>query len=71
MVTFVGLSIIQKEADGTFTVTKRRFLFDEDANKLFHEIAKDRWGNLWIGSVGEGGFQTQFQSVGHSELPSE
>ena len=69
VVTFVGLSIIQKEADGTFTVTKGDSFFDEDANKLFHEIAKDRWGNLWIGSVGEGVFKLNFNQLAIQNFP--
>lgn len=69
VVTFVGLSLIQKEADGTFTVTKGDSFFDEDANKLFHEIVKDRWGNLWIGSVGEGVFKLNFNKLSIQNFP--
>jgi len=69
VVTFVGLSIIQKEADGTFTVTKGDSFFNEDANKLFHEIVKDRWGNLWIGSVGEGLFKLDFNKLPIQNYP--
>ena len=63
VVTYSGLNLIEKELDGTFKVMETNSFFDESANKLFHEIIKDRRGNLWVGSVGEGLFKLDFNKL--------
>lgn len=60
LVTFSGLNVIEKQGDGTFRLLDTRSLFKDYGNKLFHEIARDRYGNLWIGSVGDGLYKLDF-----------
>jgi len=63
VVTFSGLSLIEKEQDGLFKVLDTGSFFNESTNKLFHEIIKDRKGNLWVGSVGEGLYKLDFNKL--------
>jgi signal transduction histidine kinase/ligand-binding sensor domain-containing protein/DNA-binding response OmpR family regulator len=63
VVTFSGLSLIEKEQDGSFKVLDTGSFFNESTNKLFHEIIKDRKGNLWVGSVGEGLYKLDFNKL--------
>lgn len=63
VVTFSNLSVIKKENDGTFTVTNSDAYFSDSSNKLFHEIVKDRWGNLWLGSIGDGLLKLDFNKL--------
>jgi len=63
VVTFSGLSLIEKELDGSFKMVDTGSFFNENTNKLFHEIMKDRKGNLWVGSVGEGLYKLDFNKL--------
>ena len=63
VVTFSGLILIEKEPDGLFKVLDTGSFFNESTNKLFHEITKDRKGNLWVGSVGEGLYKLDFNKL--------
>ena len=71
VVTFSNLSIIKKEIDGTNTIINSDSFFADTSNKLFHEIVKDRWGNLWLGSVGDGLYKLDFnkQIIKNFTLP--
>ncbi|MEI7502138.1 MAG: two-component regulator propeller domain-containing protein, partial [Paludibacter sp.] len=63
IVTYSGLNVIEKDADGAYKVLETNSFFEESANKLFHEIIKDRRGNLWVGSVGEGLYKLDFNKL--------
>ncbi len=63
VITFKNLSSITKESDGKFTVNETDKLFDDTSLKLFHEIVKDRLGNLWVGTVGEGLYKLDFNKL--------
>ncbi len=63
IVTFNGLSVLTKEADGSVTVENGKQLFDQSSSGLFHEIIKDRRGNLWVGSIGEGLYRQDFNRL--------
>ncbi len=63
VITFSNLSSISKDADGKFTVYETDKLFDDTSMKLFHEIVKDRKGNLWLGSVGDGLYKLDFNKL--------
>ena len=69
VVTYSGLSMIEKESDGTYKIFYTNSFFDETSNKLFHEISKDRKGNLWIGSVGDGLFKLDFNKLPIENYP--
>ncbi len=63
VITFSGLRLVVKEPNGTCKMLDADSFFDEATNKLFHEITKDRRGNLWIGSVGEGIYKLDFNKL--------
>ena len=69
VVTFSGLNLIAKEADGSYKIVDTNSFFNESTNKLFHEIAKDRRGNLWIGSVGDGLYKLDFNKLSIQNYP--
>ncbi len=69
VVTFSDLSIIQKEPDGTFNIVSTENLFNQSDSRLFHEISKDRLGNLWVGSVGEGLYKLDFNKPAIQNFP--
>lgn len=69
VVTFSGLNLIEKEADGSYKVLNTNSFFDESTSNLFHEISKDRWGNLWIGSVGDGLYKLDFNKLSIQNYP--
>ena len=69
IVTYSGLSLIEKEIDGTYKIFDTNSFFDETSNILFHEISKDRKGNLWIGSVGDGLFKLDFNKLPIENYP--
>jgi len=63
VVTFSGLNLIKKETNGSYKVTETKSFFDASASNVFHEITKDRRGNLWLGSDGEGLFNLDFNKL--------
>ncbi len=63
IVTFNGLSVLTKETDGSVIVENGKQLFDQSSSGLFHEIIKDRRGNLWVGSIGEGLYRQDFNRL--------
>jgi signal transduction histidine kinase/ligand-binding sensor domain-containing protein/DNA-binding response OmpR family regulator len=69
VVTYSGLNLIEKEVDGTYKIFNTNSFFDETSNILFHEISKDRKGNLWIGSVGDGLFKLDFNKLPIENYP--
>jgi len=69
VVTFSGLNLIRKEADGSFKVIDTKSFFDATASNLFHEIIKDRQGNLWLGSDGEGLYNLDFNKLSIQNYP--
>ncbi|HEY6913508.1 MAG TPA: ATP-binding protein, partial [Paludibacter sp.] len=69
VVTFSGLNLIEKEADGSYKVLDTNSYFSENTSKLFHEISKDRRGNLWIGSVGDGLYKLDFNKLSIQNYP--
>jgi len=69
VVTYSGLSMIEKEANGKYKIFYTNSFFDETSNILFHEISKDRKGNLWIGSVGDGLFKLDFNKLSIENYP--
>jgi signal transduction histidine kinase/ligand-binding sensor domain-containing protein/DNA-binding response OmpR family regulator len=69
VVTFNGLRLIEKLQDSTARIINTETFFDESTNKLFHEIIKDRRGNLWIGSVGEGIYKMDFNKLSIQNFP--
>jgi signal transduction histidine kinase/ligand-binding sensor domain-containing protein/DNA-binding response OmpR family regulator len=69
VVTFSGLTLIEKQPDGTCSLVDADAFFEETSNKLFHEVSKDRSGNLWIGSVGEGLYKLDFNKLSVQNFP--
>jgi len=63
VITYSGLRLIEKEPDGSYATIDADLFFGEATNKLFHEIIKDRLGNLWVGSVGEGVYKLDFNKL--------
>lgn len=69
VVTFSGLTMIEKGLGGTYKMVETSSFFNESGNKLFHEIIKDRKGNLWVGSVGEGLYNLDFNKLSIQNYP--
>ena len=69
VVTYTGLNMIEKLPDGSNKIYNTDSFFDKTAGKLFHEILKDRRGNLWLGSIGEGLFKLDFNRVSIQNYP--
>jgi signal transduction histidine kinase/ligand-binding sensor domain-containing protein/DNA-binding response OmpR family regulator len=69
VITFSGLSLIEKQPDGTCRMINASSFFCEITNNLFHEISKDRRGNLWIGSVGDGLYKLDFNKLSIQNYP--
>ncbi len=63
LVTFSGLDVLEKDENGQYIVYNGNKLFDEEATELFHAIIRDNHDNLWLGSVGEGAFQMDFNRL--------
>lgn len=63
LVTFSGLTVLNKEPDGTVTLNSGGGMLDEISTQLFHEIYKDRRGNLWLGTVGDGLYKLEFNRL--------
>ena len=62
VVTYSGLRSIEKK--GTeYLVNGSRHLFGNGDYQLFHSIVRDRNNNLWLGSVGEGVFQMDYNRL--------
>ena len=60
LVTFRGMNLIEKLADGTCRLVDTESLFQAGTSRLFHEINKDQHGNIWLGSVGDGLYKLDF-----------
>jgi len=62
VVTYSGLRSIEIRGD-EFIVSGSRHLFGNGDYQLFHSIVRDRNNNLWLGSVGEGVFQMDYNRL--------
>ena len=69
VVTFGGLSLIEKDLDGSYKIQDAGSFFNESSNKLFHEISRDRRGNLWIGTVANGLYKLDFNKLSIQNFP--
>jgi signal transduction histidine kinase/ligand-binding sensor domain-containing protein/DNA-binding response OmpR family regulator len=63
LVTFTGLDVLEKDENGQYIVYNGNQLFNDEATGLFHSIIRDNRDNLWLGSVGEGIFQMDFNKL--------
>jgi Signal transduction histidine kinase len=68
-ITFNGLILISKDNANSYVVSDADKFFTASSNKLFHEIIKDRKGNLWLGSVGDGLFKLDFNKLVINNYP--
>ncbi len=59
-VTYSGFNVLQITDKKTLKIIDSGSMFKDTYSKLFHEVAIDRHGNLWLGSVGEGIFHLNF-----------
>lgn len=59
-VTYSGFNVFQIADKRTLNIIDSEAMFKDSYSKLFHEVATDRQGNLWLGSVGEGIFHLNF-----------
>lgn len=62
VVTYSGLRSIEKKGS-EYLVSGSRHLFGNGDYQLFHSIIRDRNNNLWLGSVGEGVFQMDYNRL--------
>lgn len=63
-ISFNGLYQFEKKDRYTCKIHDAGGLFEDAANKIFHDIVVDRRGNLWIGSEGEGVYRLDFNQPG-------
>jgi len=63
IVTFTGMQTIRKEADGGYFLQTNDYKLNDIKSKLFHDIYKDRQGNIWLGTVGEGVYNLDFNKL--------
>jgi len=63
VVSFTGLIVLEKKNNTTYNLINSESMFPEPYYKLFHEIVRDRQGNLWLGTVGEGIFSLNFNNT--------
>jgi signal transduction histidine kinase/ligand-binding sensor domain-containing protein/DNA-binding response OmpR family regulator len=68
VVTYSGLRSIERQGN-EFVVTGSRQLFGSGDYQLFHTIVRDRNDNLWLGSVGEGVFQMDYNRLPVQNFP--
>jgi signal transduction histidine kinase/ligand-binding sensor domain-containing protein/DNA-binding response OmpR family regulator len=61
IVAFNGLTVLQKQPDGSCRQLETDKMFDTDEIRLFHEISKDKKGNLWLGTIGKGLYRLDFK----------
>ena len=69
IVTFKGINLIEKLADGTCRLLDTNNLLEKGSSRLFHEISKDHRGNIWLGSVGEGLYKLDFNKIPIQNFP--
>lgn len=55
-----GLYLLEKRGSNTCVAKGTTDLFEDPANKIFHDIYVDNSGNLWLGSEGEGVYKLDF-----------
>ena len=63
VISFTGLVVLEKKNNTTYNLIDSKSMFPEPYYKLFHEIVRDRQGNLWLGTVGEGIFKLNFNNT--------
>ena len=63
IVTFSGLYLIEKEQNNAYTLQEAKNYVGETSGGIFHEIYKDRNGNLWLGTLGEGLYRLDLRNL--------
>lgn len=61
MISTNGLLILEETARGKYHVVDNNNFIQNYNSTLFHDIIKDRKGNLWLGSISEGAFRLEFK----------
>ena len=63
IVTFDGLFLIEKAENKTYTLQNGKNFTGKITGSIFHEIYKDRNGNLWLGTLGEGLYRLDLRNL--------
>ena len=61
VVTFKGLQVYRKLPNGKLMLVDTSDMIETGDLNLFHEITKDRKGNLWLGSIGNGLYMLDYK----------
>ena len=69
IVTFSGLYLIEKSENESFTLVNGKNYVGNTSGGIFHEIYKDRNGNLWLGTLGEGLYRLDLRSLPFENYP--
>ena len=69
IVTFNGLFLIEKGENKTFTLLNGKNYVGKTTGGIFHEIYKDRNGNLWLGTLGEGLYRLDLRNLPFENFP--
>ena len=69
IVTFNGLFLLEKAGNDAFTLLNGKNYVGQTTGGIFHEIYKDRSGNLWLGTLGEGLYRLDLKNLPFENFP--
>ncbi|MHB9055985.1 MAG: hybrid sensor histidine kinase/response regulator transcription factor [Paludibacteraceae bacterium] len=69
IVTFSGLYLLEKTADSMYNLVDGKQYVGKTTGGIFHEIYKDRNGNLWLGTLGEGLYMLDLRNLPFENYP--
>ncbi|MFV0471338.1 MAG: two-component regulator propeller domain-containing protein [Paludibacteraceae bacterium] len=71
VLTFKGLGLIKKDNDNNYLFYGTGIKLSNTDSRLFHDLYKDRLGNMWLGTVGDGLYLLDFNKLSIQNYPLE
>ena len=69
VVSFNGLYVFQKNDSEIYELIDGRNIVKESAGGIYHDIYKDLFGNLWLGSLAGGAYRLDLMNLSFNNYP--
>lgn len=69
VVSFSGLYVFQKNGTDVYDLIDGRSIVKKSSGEIYHDIYKDTFGNLWLGSLADGAYRLDLMNLSFDNFP--
>lgn len=69
IVSFSGLYVFQKNGTDNYDLVDGKSIVKKTSGEIFHDIYKDTFGNLWLGSLADGAYRLDLMNLSFDNYP--